>query len=178
MDCHIQYPFFRRHNNFTHFTVKFTVINGKCLHEKVGHILFGYGYFFNGTFTGHVDDFRRQINSVGRAHKQHHRSPCTVGIDLEPDTIPRSICTFIRNQFDFGKAIPGAIISFTTHREYVATFNGVVLFIGYPERQAILPGAGSLQLHLGLAPGIRIQLPAAHFSFLRLIIAVSDAQQP
>jgi len=41
-----------------------------------------------------------------------------------------------------------------------------------------LPGPGSLQLHLGPAPGIRIQLPAAHFSFLRLIIAVGDLQQP
>jgi len=114
--------------------VKFTVINGKCLYEKVGHILPGNGNFFNGTFTGHVNDFRRQINSIDRAHEQHHRSPCPVGIDLKPEAIPRSIFTFIRNQFDSGKSVPGAVISFTTYREYVAAFNGVVLFIGYLKR--------------------------------------------
>ena len=143
-DLYIQNTFLRRHNNFTCLTVKPAVINGKCLNEKVGHVFICDGNLFHGTFAGHADNFRGQVNAVGRPDEQNHCSPRTIGIDQEPDTIPRGIFTIFRDQLYFGKSILSAVIPLTPHRENIAAFNAVILFILHPERQSILSGPGSL----------------------------------
>jgi hypothetical protein len=158
-DCYIQHSLFRRHNNFTGLSVQPTLIDRKSLHKKVGHIFLRNENFFNRAFAGHVDDFGRQVNTIGRAHEQHHSGTRIIGIDQEPDTIPRRIFTAVRNQFDFGKPILSAVISLAAYGENVAALDGVILCVSYLVRQTILPGLRSLELNPGLARSIRIQFP-------------------
>ena len=79
-----------------------------------------------------------------------------VGIDQEPDTLSGGILALIRDQFDFGKTIAGAVITFTAHNENIAPFDGMISGICHRKRQTILSGPRCLDLNVGPTLGIRI----------------------
>ena len=44
-------------------------------------------------------------------------------------------------------------------------------------RQAVLTGTGRLNFQGGIAPGVGVQIPAGHFTFHGLVVAIGNVQQ-
>ena len=107
-----------------------------------------------------LQHLRRQVDAVDGPHEQQHRRADAVGVDLQLDLVARRVLALVGHDLQIVEAEVAAVEAFADDREDVAAFDRVAGRVGHFVGQPVLALLRGLDLQLGAALGVGVELPA------------------